>query len=56
MERLEMVELFFLLTKADSTPPSINKLAKEAKVSWRVASKVAVEYETYGTMVDQTEI
>ena len=56
MERLEIVELFFLLTKADGTPPSINKLAKEAKVSWRVASKVVAEYETYGTLVDRTEI
>jgi hypothetical protein len=46
MERLEIVELFFLLTRANGTPPSINKLAKEAKVSWRVASKVVAAYVT----------
>jgi hypothetical protein len=44
MERLEIVELFYLLTKANGTPPSINMLAKEAKVSWRVANKVVAEY------------
>ncbi len=46
MERLEIVEHFFLLTKANGTPPSINMLAKE----------VVAEDETCGTLVDQTEI
>ncbi len=46
MEWLEIVDLFILLTRADRAPPSINKLAKEAKVSWRVASKVVAKCVT----------
>ena len=56
MERLEIVEIYFSMTNADGTPPSINKLAKEAKVSWKVAKKVVEEYERSGTVEDRAEM